>query len=42
MDSVCLCVCVYDRPDSAAGVAEDRGSKALSDTDQAGPINLHY
>lgn len=36
--SVCVCV----RPDGASGVAEDGGSEALSDADQAGPINLHY
>lgn len=36
---MCACVCV--RPDGAAGVAEDGGSEALSDADQAGPINLH-
>lgn len=30
------------RPDGASGVAEDGGSEALSDADQAGPINLHY
>lgn len=35
-------MCKCDRPDSASGVAEDRGSKALSDADQAGPIDLHY
>lgn len=28
-------------PDGAAGVAEDGGSEALSDADQAGPVNLH-
>lgn len=33
---------VRDRPDFAGGIAEDRGSKALSNTNQAGPINLHY
>jgi len=32
-------VCV--RPDGAGGVAEDGGSEALSDTDQAGPVDLH-
>lgn len=38
-------VCVRDRvcvgPDGAAGVAQDGGGQALSDTDQAGSIYLH-
>lgn len=40
-----LCAClewVRHRPDFAGGIAEDSGSKALSNTNQAGPINLHY
>lgn len=40
MDHILLSL-LCARPDDAAGVAEDRGGQALSDTDQAGSIYLH-
>lgn len=43
---ILICVCVFTGvcvgPDSATGVAKDRGGEALSDADQTGSINLHY